>query len=237
MVRALGAQTLGAGVYERLRAAVLEGRYQPGERLRPNDLCAEYDVGAGVVREALTRLAEQRLLVAEPNRGYRILSISRAQILDLVELRLVNECAALRLSIERGDIAWEGRVVATHHQMAATTSGDDPDVRARAHHDFHRALLSGCGNARLLDLCDELFLESELYRRWSGQALARATPPGRSPKGRAKEHVSLRDSALARDADRSAALYEVHLRHTAELALQYVATLDTVDENSLHFRK
>ena len=174
MVRTAGAETLGAGVYDRLRAAVLGGRYAPGERLRPVELAAEYEVGAGVVREALTRLAEQRLLVAEPNRGYRVMSVSAEQISELVELRRVNECAALRLSVERGDLAWEGRVLAAHHRVDARSARtDDRDVWSLAHKDFHQALISGCGNDRLIALCEELFLESELYRRWSGAVLAR----------------------------------------------------------------
>jgi DNA-binding GntR family transcriptional regulator len=229
MVRTAGAETLGAGVYERLRAAVLEGRYLPGERLRPVELAAEYEVGAGVVREALTRLAGQRLLVVEPNRGYRVMSISPEQIEELVELRRVSECAALRLSVERGDAAWEGRVLAAHHRLDDLHGAGDPDVLVNAHKDFHQALVSGCGNERLIALCEELFLESELYRRWSGAALARDAHAADARKGRADEHRELRNAALTRDADRAVALHEAHLRRTAELALRVAAALDVPD--------
>ncbi len=225
MVRTAGAETLGAGVYDRLRAAVLGGRYAPGERLRPVELAAEYVVGAGVVREALTRLAEQRLLVAEPNRGYRVMTVSAEQISELVELRRVNECAALRISVERGDLAWEGRVLAAHHHVASLDQKDGRDVWALAHKDFHQALLSGCGNDRLVALCEELFLESELYRHWSGEVLARETPADGARRERSDEHLALRNAALTRDADRAVALHEEHLRRTADLALTFAAGL------------
>ena len=232
MVRTAGAETLGAGVYDRLRAAVLGGRYQPGERLRPVDLAAEYAVGAGVVREALTRLAEQRLLVAEPNRGYRVMSVSAEQISELVELRRVNECAALRLSVERGDLAWEGRVLAAHHHVTALGLDDDRDAWSLAHKDFHQALIAGCGNTRLVGLCEELFLESELYRRWSGEVLARDVHGEHGPKERSDEHLALRNAALTRDADRAVALHEEHLRRTADLALTFAAGLEPAQTNA-----
>lgn len=85
--------------------------------------------------------------------------------------------------------------------------------------------MSGCGNDRLIALCDHLFLESELYRRWSGQALARVAETHGSPD-RADEHLALRNAALTRDADRLVALHEAHLRRTADLALMFAARLD-----------
>ena len=157
MVRTAVAETLGAGVYEQLRADVLGGLYSPGERLRPVELASRFGVGAGVVREALTRLAEQRLLIAEPNRGYRVMSISAGQIAELVELRRVTECAALRLSVERCDLDWEGRVLAAHQALAEPLDPGDPDGMSLAHKNFHQALVSGCGNPRLVALCEELF--------------------------------------------------------------------------------
>lgn len=223
MVRTAVAETLGVGVYERLRADVLGGRYAPDERLRPQELAAEFGVGAGVVREALTRLAEQRLLVSEPNRGYRVMSIGAEQIQELVELRRVTECAALRLSAERGDLDWEGRVLAAHHALAELPESADVDTKALAHKEFHQALVSGCGNVRLVDLCEELFLESELYRRWAGAVLERSGGGPSLPHDRAGEHLSLRNSALTRDADTLVALHEAHLRRTADLALAFAA--------------
>jgi len=229
MVRTAAAETLGAGVYERLRADVLGGRYAPGERLRPVELATEHGVGAGVVREALTRLAEQRLLVVEPNRGYRVMSVSAAQIAELVELRRVTECAALRQAVAQGDLAWEGRVLAAHHRLTSLGPDTDRDERALAHKEFHLALVSGCGNGRLVALCEELFLESELYRRWSGEALARVEHPEHALQERADEHLALRNAALTRDAEGAVALHEAHLQRTADLALLFAAALESSD--------
>ena len=222
MVRRGDAQTLSADAYDQLRADLLDGIWSPGQRLVPAELSERYGVGAGVVREALGRLASEQLATFEPNRGFRVVDAGRQRIEDLLELRRINEGAALRLAVARADADYEARALAAHHRMRAAT--DDDAERRRTHRDFHLALLSGCGNERLLALCEELFEASELYRRWSNLALAR---PARSA-GRVSgnEHRAILDAVLARDADEAVRLHEQHLRRTVDLALAYAASLE-----------
>ncbi|MDR7321093.1 MULTISPECIES: GntR family transcriptional regulator [Catenuloplanes] len=78
---------------------------------------------------------------------------------------------------------------------------------SRAHRDFHRTLLEGCGNAVLLATFDRLWLASELVRAWAA---------GRAPdRDHVGEHRRLEEATLARDADTAAALLERHLSLTA----------------------
>jgi DNA-binding GntR family transcriptional regulator len=68
-----------------------------------------------------------------------------------------------------------------------------------------------------------LFEASELYRRWSSDAVRR--PARGRTRNQAHEHEAILDAVLARDADRAADLHEQHLRRTVDLALAYVAGL------------
>jgi DNA-binding GntR family transcriptional regulator len=158
----------------------------------------------------------------EPNRGYRVVDASRQRIEELLELRRIAEGAALRLSVERGGADHQARVLAAHHRLKATAS--DTDDGRRAHRDFHRELLSACGNDRLLSLCEELFEASELYRRWSVAALAR---PRTSRRTAGTEHRAILDAVLAGDADVAVRLHEQHLQRTVDLALAYAESLET----------
>lgn len=227
MVRTSEAETLGLGVYEQLRAAILDGRYRPGERLRPSELCSEYGVSPGVLREAVMRLAEQRLVTIEHNRGYRVTTISSKQIHDLVELRRINEGAALRLSMQRGTAAWEGEALAAHHRLKSMkpVMHTDPDAWSVAHVEYHMSLLSACGNDRLLELCQDLFTASELYRRWSGPQAAEQRPPGSGERDPDHEHAQILEAVLDHNVDLAVARYEAHLNRTAELAQFYVEPL------------
>ncbi|MCA0329011.1 MAG: GntR family transcriptional regulator [Actinobacteria bacterium] len=221
MVRRGAAQTLLDDVYGRLRAEVLDGAYAPGERLVPADLAVRYGAGAGVLREALGRLASEHLATFEANRGYRVIDASPRRIEDLLGLRRINEGAALRLSIGLGGADYEARALAAHHRMRSAPR--DTDVSRQAHHDFHMALLSGCGNERLIALCEDLFEASELYRRWSVAALDR---PARAARTAGSEHRSILDAVLAHDADEAVRLHEQHLQRTVDLALAYAAGIE-----------
>ena len=101
-----GPRTLASAVYARLRADVLSCRYQPGERLLIGPLAKGFAVSAVAVREALSRLVADELVVAEDQRGFRVSPLSIADLRDVTHTRIELECLALRRSIVRGDSAW-----------------------------------------------------------------------------------------------------------------------------------
>jgi DNA-binding GntR family transcriptional regulator len=205
-------------VHDTLRDEVLRGLYAPGQRLRLVELAQRFTVSQSVVREALTRLAEQKLLVALPQQGFRVMPLSPPDLRDLTEARVELEALVIRLAVQRGDVAWESAVVAAHHQLVRTAVPDESlseinEEWFRAHEEFHQVLLAGCGNRRLTDLATELRASASLYRRWSRFA-------GRS-YGRdvADEHRAILDAVLARDPDAAAALITSHIQHTTDVLL------------------
>src|SRR5262245_15548185 len=60
------ARTHSEGVYNKVRIEILACRYRPGARLKIQDLCEEHQVSNGAVREALSRLASEGLVILEP---------------------------------------------------------------------------------------------------------------------------------------------------------------------------
>ena len=115
-----------------------------------------YSVSQSVVREASTMLAEQSLVVATPQRGFRVRQLSVEDIASLTEARVEIESVALRLAIKRGDVLWETKIVAAHHLLDRTPMLDDNGQYREQwvvhHRDFHRALTAGCNNARLQEV-------------------------------------------------------------------------------------
>lgn len=223
MVKTADSQSLAADVYLRLRTAIMGGRYDAGQRLLPSDLAKEYQVSPTVVREALMRLAEQRLAVATPNRGFHVVHMTLEDMHDLVETRIINEIAALRLGVELGEVSWESGIIGAYHEM--TSYELDSDVWFDKHRAFHSALLAGCGNARLLSLCNDLLEVGDLYLRWSRQLAERSEAVNVEWATRAShaEHNAIMEAALARDADLAAAHYRSHLRRTEILAARAIS--------------
>ena len=73
-------------VYEILRGELLNGGLHPGQKLKMVELTERFGVSQSVVREALTRLTEQGLLIATPQRGFRVRDLSIEDIAELTEI-------------------------------------------------------------------------------------------------------------------------------------------------------
>src|SRR4051794_20094392 len=90
-------------VEERLRAAILRGELEPGQRLHANDLAERWAVSATPLREAFQRLAGDGLVEVLPQRGARVSRLSVQEAANIYELRLLLEPVALRQSLDASD--------------------------------------------------------------------------------------------------------------------------------------
>jgi DNA-binding GntR family transcriptional regulator len=206
-------------VHDVIRRDILAGRILPGTPLRLAALAKRFDVSMSVIREALIRLTEQNLVTATPNQGFRVVEISRADLVDLVALRVQLEGTAFRESIERGDRQWEASIVAAHYLLeratpeAAAHGWGESEEWQKAHWDFHDALGSACGRPRLIAITRSVRDDAELYYQLNSE---RAKEMDRDV---ATEHRDLLKLALARDSERAVSLLEEHLARTAEALL------------------
>jgi len=171
-----------------------------------------------VVREALTRLAEHNLAVLAPNQGFRVVAISRADLIELTELRTNLEGIALVRSIERGDVQWEAQVVSTHHVLErATIARSDglgsTDEWSEAHAAFHDALVSACESPRLLGFTRSLRNSAEVYRQLSGVRFSEST------RDLVAEHRELMDLATSRRAVEAQVALSNHIQATTDVVL------------------
>ena len=207
-----------ARTYELLRDAIVEARHAPGEKLRIDHLSRELDVSSGAIREALSRLTADGLVVAEPQKGFVVAPISRRDLKELTDVRIEVEGRCLAESIETGDLDWEGRVLSIHHRLSSL--GDvyklsgTPDARRwhELHEEFHLQLTSACQNRWWLRLRRQLYIQSERYRRLSG-------PVDESDRDIVAEHTLIADAALARDTEAALRHMKDHLSRTTAILL------------------
>jgi DNA-binding GntR family transcriptional regulator len=216
-------RTLTRAVFAEIRAEILAGKYAPGSKLSPRTIADRSKVSLSVVREALTRLTEQGLVVAEPQIGFAVVTLDLDDVRDISKLRILIEGAGLRDAIENADVEYEARVLASHHRLSRTPTYEDEAAEivteewATAHAQFHSALLSASPSARLRDLAASLRETTELYRRWSG-----CFSTDQAPRDVPAEHRGLMQAALDRDADRAVILLTDHINKTASLLESYV---------------
>ena len=176
------ARTLSGAVYAEIRSDILAGRYTPGSKLSPRVIATQSKVSLSVVREALTRLTEQGLVISEPQLGFSVVGLDIDDVRDLSRVRILIEGAALKNAVLNADVEYEAGIVASHHRMVRNAPAVDDgtervtDEWARAHAEFHRALISACPSPRLRDLADSMRETAELYRRWSGSFPTQQAP-------------------------------------------------------------
>jgi GntR family transcriptional regulator of vanillate catabolism len=159
-------------VVETLRAAILAGEFQEGERLHEVKLTLRFGVSRTPVRAALQKLASEGLLDYTPNRGYTLREFSISEMISAYEVRAVLEGLAARLSAERGLNVSE---IATLQQ--ALRDGDDllrngqitDDHRSqysRINACFHETIYRSAGSRLLSEtvyLCQQVPVSSPRY--------------------------------------------------------------------------
>ncbi|MGM0543638.1 MAG: DNA-binding transcriptional regulator CsiR [Pseudomonadota bacterium] len=205
-------QNLAIRAYRELKHDIIRGRYAPGQKLLMSRLKDYYGVSTGPLREALSQLVADHLVVAISQRGYRVAAMSLAELNDIYDARAQLEGLILRLAIERGDDDWEASVVATAHRLAKVTDISSPDDLLdgwdQRHKAFHTAIASGCNSPHLLQMRDTLFNQVERYRHlWLQETVMSA----QALEQKRQEHAELVEVILARDAARASALMRDHL--------------------------
>lgn len=223
-------RTVAEAVYERLRADLMAGRYGPGEALRLEPLMSRYGCGVSPLREALNRLAAERLVRAVGQRGFHAAPVSLAEMWDVVRLRQKLEREALAAAIAAGDARWESEILAAFHRLAkAPPPGRDradPDSWERTHRDFHRALIAACPSAWLLHFVGILYGHAERYRRIRFER----TMPKKLVRDVEAEHRALMDAVLARDKRRALRLLNEHLDKTGNFIAREFAAAEAGNE-------
>jgi GntR family transcriptional regulator, carbon starvation induced regulator len=207
-------RSLTSRAFEQLRVDIIGATLKPNERLRIQALSERYGVGATAIREALSRLVPEGLVVFEDQRGFCVAPMSRADLLDLSRTRIDVESLAVGYAVQRGDIQWESDLMSAFHRLSRTPPPSDSAQRqtwAEAHRQFHAALIAGCGSATLIRLCSLLYDLSERYRNFANSQ----RESGSRDVG--VEHKALLDAALARDAGELTPLLASHFNRTTEI--------------------
>ena len=188
--------TVGEATYRRIRADIVFGRLEPARKLRLEEMKSMYGASVSTLRELLSRLTSEGLIVSEGSRGFEVSPVSAVNLREVAAMRVLLESHALKESFDAGDMEWEGRVVSAHHKLARMEARMAAGERAQAElwkrydWEFHHALISACGSRVLLDA------HAAIYDKYLRYQMLAAVFRGDVAAG---EHRSLLDAALARD--------------------------------------
>lgn len=155
--------------FQLLRHHILSGSIPAGSRMRINDLCKQFSVSLGAVREALSQLLAQGLVVSEAHRGFTVAPISRQDLIDLTRVFVEVHILCLTWSMKVGNVEWESNILSAMHRLSKVkrveADGKPTAEWKEAHHRFQCSLIAACDSPRLLQIWQQLYEQSERYRR------------------------------------------------------------------------
>ncbi|RXZ87976.1 GntR family transcriptional regulator [Agromyces atrinae] len=161
-------------VYRRLRDAIVDGTFMPGEQLKDGELAEWLGVSRTPVREALLRLATSGLVVALPGRSTTVSIIDERAVRDARDvIAAMHELVARQITGRLSDDDIE-RMTDANRRFAAAVAADDVGAALDADEELHRIPVAALGNQALeavLDQFEPLVRRTERLR-FSGDAHA-----------------------------------------------------------------
>jgi DNA-binding GntR family transcriptional regulator len=202
-------------VLQELRAAIIDGRIRPRAPLREVALAEAFGTGRSAIREALSALVQEGLVVSERNRGNWVRELSPADVVDVYRAREAIETAAVAAALERGnlDLAPLRRALDDVRTVSDRDGAESPSqALIAADIDFHRTLVALARSPRLSRAHEPLAAESQMLLNWH---------PVYSSSDYVDDHQGLLD-AFGRSGDAAVVAVRDHLRLTEDLIVPEV---------------
>lgn len=197
-------------VYSQICQAIRQGQYRQGDRIREDEVAKALGVSRTPVREALLRLRSRGLIEFSAGRGASVITLSRAQVLELYAMREVLEGAAARMAAEAAtpaEISYLGFVLDQFNQS------EDPARLAVVNAAFHRSICDGAHNQYMFESLDQLndalgLLQGTTFSVEGRAAIAEA------------EHRLIFEAINSRDPDAAEQAARTHIRNARIARMQ-----------------
>lgn len=195
--------------YLALRQGILEQKYAPGERLSLEDLARDTGMAPAQVRQAIQKLAADGLVEVRPRSGTYVAGITVAEVEEVCDVRRALECLAAETAVLRINTEQMSRLRMLIHEMNALTMETEVqrDRHERFNTEFHRMLVVASGNARLIEVYENLKYHMQFARL---HAIGRLDWKRSLPEER-QEHAMILHALQIRDSDRLKVVLRQHI--------------------------
>jgi DNA-binding GntR family transcriptional regulator len=215
-----------AHAYAQVRAAIVESRYAPGQRLVEQRIAEELGLSRTPVREALRMLEAEGLVVSERNRGAMVRPMSSTEVVDLYGLRIRLESYAVEVATERATEGELGGLADAAEAFGDVRRAVDVDTAegVRQLHDangrFHDGIVVAARHHRLAAMLARTVdtpLVFQAFRTFSVAEIERSDT----------FHRLIVEAMCRRDPSRASALMAEHIAQGRDAVLDAMACTDT----------
>ncbi|MEJ6404230.1 GntR family transcriptional regulator [Yoonia sp. 2307UL14-13] len=180
----------------RIEAALMDdiatGLLRPGERLDEVKLTERFGVSRTPIREALTRLTAQAILVPGEKRGVRVAEYSREELAQIFEAMHEIEATCARIAAQRLSLLSRSEIEAAQSKCIAAAETGDMHAYLRANEAFHQTIYRATGNPYIAEIASD-------FRRRTGPFRAKKFASKDDLIASAKSHEALIASIFSED--------------------------------------
>ncbi len=159
-------KSASAAAAELIRKAIVDGRLEPGSRLKEEELARELGISRTPVREALLVLHSEGLIDSAPNRGASVRAYEAADLDDLYQLRALLEGFAARLAAARISAEDVERLRESCERFVTLRAADDVTELVEENVGFHDVILGAAGSDRLAQMVRGVIQLPLVYRSY-----------------------------------------------------------------------
>lgn len=196
----------------KLREAIIEGRFQRGERLYEQKLCDLTGVSRTVIREALRQLEAEGLVCLIPNKGPVVAEVTAKDAEDIYQVRELLEGLAASLFAQRADASMIEALEGAVQRVEQCLQLQDSRELLKSKNLFYDVLLMGCGNKVVSVLLNSLLVRVTFLRAAS---LSQSERPFQSLAEIKRILAAIKD----RDPEAARKASTEHIRNAAAAAL------------------
>src|SRR5690606_29961798 len=158
-------RTLSGALLEEIRQGILSGRYEAGTQLRQDALAETFGVSRIPIREALFQLEAEGFVKIMPQKGAVVSDLSRDEIDDVFELRILLEPRLLLASAPKLTDEDFEHLTARHDNYVQAISSNALNEYGRLNAELHLAMYHRAGMPRTEQIVASLLQTSDRYTR------------------------------------------------------------------------
>lgn len=212
--------SLADQAYAVLRDLIASGELAPAQRLTERGLAEQLGVSPTPVREAISRLAHERLLVRVDGRALQVAAPSLRRLREMSLVQAALRGVAARLAAESATEA-ELNEIEQVHRESVTQSDGEPEASeinaTRLRHGFHQLIVNASHNPSLIDM----IATAEAFGRPMRERAQRGAEAAESIRQAVEEHEAIIAALRDRDGERAEELMRAHTRWIGERYLQF----------------
>ena len=146
--------TLTDKIYQDIKDDINAKVFQPGEKLNIKELARKYDVSDTPVKQALQRLADEKIVVNTPNKGMSVRTMTPHEMSDIFDMRLMMDTFFIKdiVTTLNYNADLRQQLINNLEKQKAFISGNDsehkPEEYFELDFEFHTLYLKASGNQK-----------------------------------------------------------------------------------------